>query len=287
MLVQSIVRYGTWQMPVRYQKTPSGGSCYPGCHPTYGYDRDRAMKNVIGSPTTQNIAPIPRQRPASIVLDAIDVNGTSVRIPGGTGPTVIEVVRTDQPQTRSALDVLATSLKDRADARVIVLLVGSGAEQQSKPLAASRTNWFCVADPDGAMSSELEVHASPMTLVVRRDGTEVARISGAPESLALKLPLYLDLASGKLDASTAQQKLTTRPTSLAEPNRPPLATCGWSSSSSTPASRRKHSRCSQNFRTERSPTGGTTSWGRGRCLRWIASPSPRTPRSRRSNRTRS
>lgn len=28
-----------WPLPIGFKKTPSGGSCAPGCHKPYGYDR--------------------------------------------------------------------------------------------------------------------------------------------------------------------------------------------------------------------------------------------------------
>ncbi|MHC5022507.1 MAG: cytochrome c3 family protein [Planctomycetota bacterium] len=34
---------GGWQLPIRFTKNPSGGSCAPGCHRPYIYDRDRAI----------------------------------------------------------------------------------------------------------------------------------------------------------------------------------------------------------------------------------------------------
>ena len=33
------VKFGDWNIPTRYQKTETGGSCAPGCHRSYSYDR--------------------------------------------------------------------------------------------------------------------------------------------------------------------------------------------------------------------------------------------------------
>ncbi len=38
--VRESVPFGKWQMPIGYQKTQTGGSCAPGCHEPYEYDRD-------------------------------------------------------------------------------------------------------------------------------------------------------------------------------------------------------------------------------------------------------
>ena len=35
---------GGWELPIGFEKTASGGSCSPGCHKPFGYDRDRAVE---------------------------------------------------------------------------------------------------------------------------------------------------------------------------------------------------------------------------------------------------
>ena len=35
-----------WAMPIRYEKTPDGGRCAPGCHGPAGYDRRQPVKNT-------------------------------------------------------------------------------------------------------------------------------------------------------------------------------------------------------------------------------------------------
>ncbi len=43
MHVRDTVPYGQWQMPIKFTKTDGGGSCSPGCHKPYAYDRDKAV----------------------------------------------------------------------------------------------------------------------------------------------------------------------------------------------------------------------------------------------------
>ena len=38
-LVAATVPFGTWQLPVKYEKTENGGSCTPGCHAVQKFDR--------------------------------------------------------------------------------------------------------------------------------------------------------------------------------------------------------------------------------------------------------
>ncbi len=39
------VPFGGWEIPIGFKKTPTGGSCAPGCHVPRGYDRLKPVKN--------------------------------------------------------------------------------------------------------------------------------------------------------------------------------------------------------------------------------------------------
>lgn len=43
------VPFGRWNIPLNYQPLPKGGSCRPGCHRPYGYNRDTPVVNLPGS----------------------------------------------------------------------------------------------------------------------------------------------------------------------------------------------------------------------------------------------
>ncbi len=45
-LITESVPFGNWEIPISYRKTATGGSCQPGCHKRYRYDRDQAVINV-------------------------------------------------------------------------------------------------------------------------------------------------------------------------------------------------------------------------------------------------
>jgi len=40
------VKFGKWEIPLNYKATQTGGSCAPGCHSPYRYDRENAVINV-------------------------------------------------------------------------------------------------------------------------------------------------------------------------------------------------------------------------------------------------
>jgi predicted CXXCH cytochrome family protein len=42
--VRETVTYGKWEMPINFKKTDTGGSCSPGCHKPYEYDRDKPVQ---------------------------------------------------------------------------------------------------------------------------------------------------------------------------------------------------------------------------------------------------
>ncbi len=40
------VPFGNWDLPIKFAKTETGGSCSPGCHKTYRYDRKAPVVNI-------------------------------------------------------------------------------------------------------------------------------------------------------------------------------------------------------------------------------------------------
>jgi predicted CXXCH cytochrome family protein len=43
--IRDSVPFGIWPLPLNYHKTPEGGSCQPGCHQKFSYDRKSPVKN--------------------------------------------------------------------------------------------------------------------------------------------------------------------------------------------------------------------------------------------------
>jgi tetratricopeptide (TPR) repeat protein len=57
-----------------------------------------------------------------------------------------------------------------------------------------------LADADGSIAAELDVHGWPTLLIISASGIELARLSGSPETAPVALPAYVDLAAGKMQA---------------------------------------------------------------------------------------
>lgn len=52
--IRKSVPYGKWELPVQYKKTKTGGSCEPGCHLPYAYDRRAPVEYKKPKPPTAN-----------------------------------------------------------------------------------------------------------------------------------------------------------------------------------------------------------------------------------------
>lgn len=44
--IRESVPFGTWELPLNYEKTETGGSCTPGCHKIKKYDRIKSVENL-------------------------------------------------------------------------------------------------------------------------------------------------------------------------------------------------------------------------------------------------
>jgi predicted CXXCH cytochrome family protein len=63
--VRNSVPYGSWMMPLNFKKTQTGGSCSPGCHKEYQYDRDvPVLYTPAASPGNPTTSPSPTSAPA-------------------------------------------------------------------------------------------------------------------------------------------------------------------------------------------------------------------------------
>jgi predicted CXXCH cytochrome family protein len=172
------MRYGKWNAPMRFVRTASGGSCFPGCHPRYGYDTASPVRNdVAPRATLVTAATVVDRPPARIELTARDQRGALVTVPDASRPTIILLLGENPPLAEQAIQALAAT-----PARVVVVTRA----------ATSSSRWPVVVDAAGDVSRELDVHAWPMAVLVSAEGREVARVGGTGEAVAMKLAGYLD-----------------------------------------------------------------------------------------------
>jgi predicted CXXCH cytochrome family protein len=205
--VRHRVRFGTWEMPIRFSKTETGGTCFPGCHPLYGYDRARPIDNKVAPHPQPSIARAAQEKPALIELHATDTSGQDVHVPHRDRPSVLLLALGGQEESEQALKRLTSSAPEAQLAQIIVILGGLNATERAKTI---NLPFPILLDADGRLASELEVHGWPTAVVITSGGAEIARVGGTANSLAMKLAAYLDVASGRVDRITAARRATTR-----------------------------------------------------------------------------
>ena len=205
--VRHRVRFGTWDMPIRFTKTETGGACFPGCHPRYAYDRVRPPSNSAPQRSPPSVARAAHESAVRVELQARSVAGPDVHVPDSKRPTVLVLARAGQEESERALKRLPAAAPDGRELQLVAILTGPDATRraQTAPLP-----WPVIIDSDGRICAELDVHGWPTAVVIAPDGTELARVGGTANSLALKLAAYVDLAAGRLDRSTAERRATTR-----------------------------------------------------------------------------
>lgn len=57
--IRESVPYGNWKMPLNYKQTETGGSCAPGCHKAFGYDRENPVQYTPIAPQANPTAAQP------------------------------------------------------------------------------------------------------------------------------------------------------------------------------------------------------------------------------------
>ena len=213
-LIRTTLRYGKWEMPMRYVKTATGGSCFPGCHSQYAYDREKPVPTTQSTTLPTEISTtLPRsahEDAQMISWSATDVSGKAVAVPAAGKVTALVLVSSADKSAGELLKHLYAITGAAKDSQTIVICSGPSGDQQATELAGL-TPWPIVVDKNREAAEALGVHGLPMVLVLRPDGLEVARLTGDATFLAIKLPPYLERAAGRIDEKTLQEKLSTHP----------------------------------------------------------------------------
>ena len=74
--VRDKVQFGKWEMPINFKKAPAGGSCTPGCHKPYDYDREKPV-NYKAEPATAGAAASPATTTAPAAATVGPVKSTN------------------------------------------------------------------------------------------------------------------------------------------------------------------------------------------------------------------
>ena len=212
-LVRNFLPYGVWEMPINFASTPTGGSCFPGCHPYEGYDREHPV--AATAPATQRataaIARAQHRDGRVISWSAHDVTGRQIQIPDGARPAVLIVVSAAEDST-GLFDALRERLAASAPAQVVAIFCGDRAAEAADAGARLIADWAIIVDPATDAAAALDVRAYPMLLVLRPDGTEAARLPASdPAIAAMKLVGYLDPSSPRAERAPVATRTATAP----------------------------------------------------------------------------
>jgi predicted negative regulator of RcsB-dependent stress response len=203
--------YGLWQMPMRFEQTPSGGSCYPGCHRRLAYDREHPVAPTT-APTTRESAALPRAQyddERLVTWTAIDRGGTQLEIPDGSPASILLLVG-DNIDAKPTMQFIDDLLSKRSSIQVVIFTCGEHADETADAMSTSAQRWPIIPDKTSSAAGALDVRGWPTVVILKSDGREVTRLSADIETLSLKLLPYIDLAIGAINEDQAAQRSTTQ-----------------------------------------------------------------------------
>ncbi len=112
-LIRINVKYGQWDMPLKFGLSATGGNCQTPCHSAYRYDRARAFENKKGTntesrsdsdapKTAESVSVSLKEGQAAPALSLSDVKGAGFGLSDSTSPTLLLFLKpTDAFLTRS------------------------------------------------------------------------------------------------------------------------------------------------------------------------------------------
>jgi tetratricopeptide (TPR) repeat protein len=140
---------------------------------------------------------------------ARDRAGEVVTIPDGRRPSILLLIGSDL-NVEQTLQQLGDALPREIQTQVVVIACGEHAGELANAFSCVSPQLPVVVDENLSAADALDVRGWPTILILRGDGTEVARLSGEPDALALKLPPYIELAAGIIDANEAHKRITAQ-----------------------------------------------------------------------------
>ncbi|HSV13969.1 MAG TPA: cytochrome c3 family protein, partial [Tepidisphaeraceae bacterium] len=165
-IIRTELAFGKWVMPMRFKKTATGGSCFPGCHRELAYDRENPVASTTAptsgattEPATPAIARAQQEDTQKIHWSATDIGGASVTIPDGRRATALVMLSDDDNAGNDAVVAqLRSALPAETDAQVTIIISGKTAASAATTMAVKKaTGWSIIADADHAAAEALGV----------------------------------------------------------------------------------------------------------------------------------
>jgi predicted CXXCH cytochrome family protein len=195
-LLLASVPYQQWQAPLELTETETGGRCVTGCHLPFSYDRDTPVALERQRETGEQVRRVrsTSTEPVSIQWVGNDTQSRAVTIPTGDVPMLLLFLGAEPEQDLRMINAVREALSSRKDTRVLLAVpVVSDVERLQEIAGVVDPSWQIMIEDEGLVMSA-QPKARPITLVIAPDGRVIDRIGGAPQSLALKLEAYLDIA---------------------------------------------------------------------------------------------
>lgn len=195
-LIRSAVPYKTWEAPLELAVTETGGRCVTGCHLPFSYDRVTPVALAKQREAGEEVRRIRAEPPnaTEVRWQGVDTQGRAVVIPDEERPSLLLFIRGDLGEDLRTVQAVRDAVTWDEDMQVVLVLVGDHFQERSEAIRQSCDPSWSVVSGDQALTTSAKIKAWPIVLMVRPDGMELARIGGAPQSLALKLEAYVDIA---------------------------------------------------------------------------------------------
>ncbi len=196
-LVRTAVPYQKWEAPLDLTLTDTGGRCVTGCHLPFSYDRVSPVAYVKQREAGEAMRRIRLSAASKLEVrwHATDSLGDEVAVPDAERLTLLLFMRADPGDDIDTVEAVRKAIPRRQNLQVVLIVSGEKAVERADAIhEACDPSWHVVQE-EQSMVNISQIKARPIVQIIQSDGKEMARIDGAPQSLAMKLEAYIDLAN--------------------------------------------------------------------------------------------
>jgi tetratricopeptide (TPR) repeat protein len=144
----------------------------------------------------------------TVSLTIRDNSGAEVKVPHASRTTLLLFVRVNQEQSLRTIAETKKALAGTPPAQVIAVVSGRQDTDEIKKLAATLP-WPVVSDQGYKIVGKLRVRVWPTVIMILPNGTELARLTGSPQTYVSDMNAYLAFAAGKIDRKTLNKRLSS------------------------------------------------------------------------------
>jgi predicted CXXCH cytochrome family protein len=223
-LIRTSVKYGQWDMPLKFALSAGGGNCQTPCHSAYRYDRARPYENKKGvntevrsdSEVSKSVESVSISLKAGQTAPGLllsDVKGAGFDLSGNTSPTLLLFLKpTDVFLTRSVDNINQIFVQDpelKKGLRLWVVLPAL-TPNPSVELTQSRAgaDWTVLLDREGKGFPAYHAIATPKAVLVDTDKRVKLVIPGYDIEMANTIRKTLGAMTGLPEVQPAPPHLS-------------------------------------------------------------------------------